>query len=119
VRFTATLPDVLVLIQTAAAVLFPVDDLWGKVDLPIVLLEAMQLGVPVVALDHGPLRDLQGVVRTPPADAALLARQAVALAREPEHRARVIAAQKDAIARTHRAEVVARAYERLYLEVTR
>lgn len=119
VRFTAKLPDVLVLIQTAAAVLFPVDDLWGKVDLPIVLLEAMQLGVPVVALDHGPLRDLQGVVRTPPGDAAMLARQAVALVRETEHRARVIAAQKDAIVRTHRAEVVARAYEQLYLEVTR
>jgi glycosyltransferase involved in cell wall biosynthesis len=119
VRFTNNLPNVLTLVATSAAVLFPVDDLWGKVDLPIVLLEAMSLGVPVVVLDQGPLCDLRGVVRIAPEDDTALVREAIALLRETAHRSRVIEAQKDAIFRYHRAEVVARAYERLYLEVKR
>jgi glycosyltransferase involved in cell wall biosynthesis len=117
VRFTESLPDVLVLVAAATAVLFPVDDLWGKVDLPIVLLEAMALGVPVVALDQGPLADLEGAVRIAPDDRGALVREAVALARNAEHRRAVIAAQRAAIEARHRAEVVARQYERLYLEL--
>jgi glycosyltransferase involved in cell wall biosynthesis len=119
VRFASALPEVLVLIATASAVLFPVDDLWGKVDLPIVLLESMALGVPVVALDHGPLRDLEGAVLVARGDDRALCSAALELVRNPEHRARAIEAGLGAIERRHRAEVVARAYERLYLEVGR
>jgi len=64
-RFVQNAPNILALLAGAAAVVFPVDDLWGKVDLPIVLLEAMALGVPVVVLDQGPLCDLGGVVKVP------------------------------------------------------
>ncbi len=117
VRFTSSLSDVLALIAQSEAVLFPVDELWGKVDLPIVLLEAMALGVPVVALDHGPLRDLEGVVHVPPGDDRALVRAAADLATQREFRVQVIAAQKQAIERRHRAEVIARQYEQLYLEV--
>lgn len=119
VRFTSTLADVLVLVAESAVVLFPTDDLWGKVDLPIVLLEAMALGVPVVALDHGPLADLEGAVRVARGDAAALVRQSVELVTNPEHRGRVVDAQRETIRRRHQAEVVARAYEELYLEVSR
>ena len=51
--------------RSRRSVLFPVDDLWGKVDLPIALLEAMRLGVPIVTLDQGPLTDLEGVLPGP------------------------------------------------------
>ena len=54
VRFISDVPDMHALIASCRALLFPVDDLYGKVDLPIVVLEAMQLGVPVVTLDRGP-----------------------------------------------------------------
>jgi phosphatidylinositol alpha-1,6-mannosyltransferase len=62
VSFECNVPDIHALIATATAVLFPVDDLYGKVDLPIVLLEALRFGTPVLALNEGPLRDLKGAV---------------------------------------------------------
>ncbi|MEZ4226640.1 MAG: glycosyltransferase family 4 protein [Polyangiaceae bacterium] len=116
VRFSCELPDVLVLISDAAAVLFPVDDLWGKVDLPIVLLEAMDLGVPVIALNEGPLRDLDAVELIDDASAASLV-QAVQRVSQSEYRQTVIARQRAAVETRHRAAVVAERYEQLYLQL--
>lgn len=65
VRFACNVPDIHALVAGATAVLFPVDDLYGKVDLPIVLLEALRLGTPVLALDEGPLQSLEGALRLP------------------------------------------------------
>lgn len=60
VHFACNVPDIHALVATSSALLFPVDDLYGKVDLPIVLLEALRLGTPVLALDQGPLASLRG-----------------------------------------------------------
>lgn len=116
-RFAATLEDVLPLIQTSSAVLFPVDDLWGKVDLPIVLLEAMALGVPIVTLDAGPLQELGGVLHVRPGDAAALVRSALDLVRDQGLRERVTSEQRAHVISRNGAEVVARAYEKLYFEL--
>lgn len=115
VRVVKELSNVLELIVQAEAVLLPVDDLYGKVDLPIVALEAMALGVPVVALNQGPLAELQGAVRLPP-DARALVASCVALAGHGSERAAVIAAQRAAVTERYAAPVVARAYERVYAE---
>ncbi len=117
VRFTGELPDVLALVAGAAAVLFPVDDLHGKVDLPIVLLESMSLGIPVIALDHGPLADLGAALRLAPGDTDALARAALSMIDEPARRAEVAAAGRAEVQGRYRAEVVAAAYERLYEEL--
>lgn len=117
VRFSGDVPDVLGLISSATAVLFPVDDLWGKVDLPIVLLESMELGVPVIALDRGPLKDLEGVVKVSDIDSQRLVEACVQLYEVEAHRREVIGAQKAAVARRHRAPLVSKAYERLYSEL--
>jgi phosphatidylinositol alpha-1,6-mannosyltransferase len=114
VRVSGRLDDVLALIQTSTAVLFPVEDLWGKVDLPIVLLEAMALGTPVIALDRGPLADLEGSLRVAPGDSTALVRAAVAVERNAALRRHVVDAQLAGIAQRHAAGVVARAYEDLY-----
>ncbi len=116
VRLIANVPDIAGLIGTAQAVLFPVDDLWGKVDLPIVLLEAMQIGTPVVALAEGPLAELQGTVQVP---ALASADWVSALERvlSPSERPRIIEAQRAAIEKYHQAATVARAYERLYADL--
>ncbi len=114
VRFVSELDDVLALVGGASAVLFPVDDLWGKVDLPIVLLEAMSLGVPVVAIDHGPLSELDGAVLVPRGDHDALARAALDVERDAGRRAAVIEAQRAAVERRFRAGAVAAAYEQLY-----
>jgi phosphatidylinositol alpha-1,6-mannosyltransferase len=117
VRFTSTLPDVLALIQGARALLFPVDDLWGKVDLPIVLLEAMALGVPVIVLDRGPLAELGGVKRIAEQSPAALARAVVELHESAGERAAVCAAQKRFVESECQAARTARAYEDLYLDL--
>jgi len=118
-RFLENAPNILALLAGAAAVVFPVDDLWGKVDLPIVLLEAMALGVPVLVLDQGPLRDLKGVVKVNGLDAASWLSEVRSLLADPERCAAIVRSQRAALAERHRAAVVARAYEDLYLELVR
>lgn len=120
VRFAGEVVDVLALVSGCTAVLFPVDDLWGKVDLPIVLLEAMKLGCPVVVLDHGPLCELEGAVRVPTEardDASSLTAAVVRLATDGSYRAAVVEQQAATIHARHRAADVARAYENIYLEL--
>ena len=116
-RFVENAPDILALLAGATAVVFPVDDLWGKVDLPIVLLEAMALGVPVIALDQGPLSDLSGVVKVANLDADAWRAEVMGLLGDPERRAFTAARQREALATHHRASSVARAYEDLYLDL--
>jgi glycosyltransferase involved in cell wall biosynthesis len=118
-RFLENAPDILALLAGAAAVVFPVDDLWGKVDLPIVLLEAMALGVPVVVLDQGPLRDLEGVLKIPTLDGSQWLAELAQLLAAPARAAALVSAQRKALAERNAAPVVARAYENLYLELLR
>jgi|RhiMethySRZTD1v2_1073278.scaffolds.fasta_scaffold16957_3 glycosyltransferase involved in cell wall biosynthesis len=117
VRIKGDVADVLALIQASSAVLFPVDDLWGKVDLPIVLLEAMALGVPVVAYDFGPLAELKGVLHVPTGDQRALFRATNATLADAGLRERVIAEQRETVLSCHDQKRVAGAYERLYLEL--
>ncbi|HKO52382.1 MAG TPA: glycosyltransferase [Polyangiaceae bacterium] len=114
-RFLENAPNILALLAGAAALVFPVDDLWGKVDLPIVLLEAMALGVPVIVLDQGPLQDLGGVLKVAGLDAASWLAEVSSLLADPGRRLAVVAQQRLALAERHEASVVARAYEDLYL----
>jgi glycosyltransferase involved in cell wall biosynthesis len=116
VRFVREI-DLPALLSLASGVLFPVDDLYGKVDLPISLLEAMRLDVPVVALDSGPLADLREAVQVPAGDADALARAAVRLVKERPFRDAVVASAARAIRERYDARVVAAAYERVYDEV--
>lgn len=117
VRFNDRITDVLALIAESRAVLFPVDDLWGKVDLPIVLLEAMSLGVPIVAADRGPVAELDGVARVAPDDPEAIAQQARELHRSDEFRSTLVEAARRHVRERHAASVVARRYEQLYLDL--
>ena len=116
-RFTHTLPEVLSLVSAARAVLFPVDDLAGKVDLPIVLLESMSLGVPVIALRRGPLADLQGVRFVSSLSPEEWASAALQMHRDTERRDATIAAQRAAAQKSYHARCVAREYQDIYLEL--
>jgi glycosyltransferase involved in cell wall biosynthesis len=87
------------------------------VDVPIVLLESMALGIPMVVLDQGALREVGGALRVTPGDSEALARWAIGLVRDSGLRETVVAEQKAAIDERHRAAVAARAYERLYGEL--
>jgi phosphatidylinositol alpha-1,6-mannosyltransferase len=105
--------NILALMQASSGVVFPVDDLYGKVDLPIVLLEALALGVPVFALAEGPLLDLDGaeLLGADPRDwASALAR----LLRSPHGRQEMAALGKKAVSTRFAAEHVAGQYGRVY-----
>jgi phosphatidylinositol alpha-1,6-mannosyltransferase len=117
VRFVREAADILALVRTSAALLFPVDELYGKVDIPIVLLEAMALGTPVVTYGEGPLADLEGVERIASDDEFALADTAVTLIDDHVRRHRCIEAQYRAVEERFCAASVARAYERLYDEL--
>jgi phosphatidylinositol alpha-1,6-mannosyltransferase len=119
VRFLRETTDILSLVRTSAALLFPVEELFGKVDIPIILLEAMALGTPVVTCGEGPLADLEGVERVPPDDAYALADVALALITDYGRRGRIIDAQSKALESRFSASVVGAAYEGLYDELLR
>lgn len=104
-------PDVLSLIAAADAVIFPVDDLWGKIDLPIVLLEALALRVPVLAYAHGPLLELDGATLVPSLEPQAWLDALATLAPRTARRALAPVLERC------RADVVAQSYERLYLEL--
>ncbi len=86
VRFVGELPSLAPLLRAATAVLFPVDDLYGKVDLPVSLLEAMALGCPVVTYNYGPLAELEGTVQVPTGNVSELLAAVTSLATDAERR---------------------------------
>ncbi len=115
VRITDRVANMHALLAAAAVVIFPVDDLWGKVDQPIVLLEALALGVPCIVLDHGPLRDVEGAMKIGTIDTGAWVEGVVALAPASALRERVVAEGRAAASHVYASGVVARAYEAIYL----
>lgn len=116
VRFVQNAPDIRALVSAATAVIFPVDDLYGKVDLPIVLLEALKLGTPVLVLNAGPLVSLCGAIHL--ADDAREWAQVAARLVEDEAFARLtIQGGLDAASVHYHPQKIAQAYEGLYSEL--
>jgi phosphatidylinositol alpha-1,6-mannosyltransferase len=79
---TGDVDDMQALIAATSVVAFPVDDLYGKVDVPLVLLEALALGVPIVVARGGPLEAISTARFVEPHDAAGLAKNVLELLRE-------------------------------------
>ncbi len=117
VRISDRVSSMHALLCATDVVAFPVDDLWGKVDQPIVLLEAMALGTPCVVLDHGPLKDVVGAVRVSTTEVPAWIEAVASLVENAELRARTVAEGRDASTRVYGSGVVARAYEAVYLRL--
>jgi glycosyltransferase involved in cell wall biosynthesis len=115
VRFSDRVSSMHALIAASGIVIFPVDDLWGKVDQPIVLLEALSLGVPCAVLDRGPLRDVEGAAKVAAIDARAWLSVITSLLAPGAARDAAIAEGRAAASRVYASGVVARAYEAIYL----
>lgn len=115
VQFVENVADIWALIQTSCAIVFPVDDLYGKVDLPLVLLEAMSLGTPVLALGQGPLKSLKGARHLPMDHAAWL--DAARALKSAELRAQWGAEGQAEVTRSYDAHIIARSYWEVYQEL--
>jgi len=107
------------LLAASDVVAFPVDDLYGKVDVPLVLIEALALGVPLVVAEDGPLEALTPAAKAVPLgdDDALAFALSEALSDDARRAAR---AEGESLyhARFSPA-VVARAHDDLYAEITK
>ena len=105
-------PNMSTWIAAADVILFPVDELYGKVDLPLVLIEALALGKPVVVADDGPLPELGIGKVVPPRNAEALVAAALELLRDPPTAASVKAHYEAHFS----PRVVAAKYDALYVE---
>ncbi len=114
VRFAGELPSLLPLLALADVVVFPVEDLWAKVDIPIAILEAMALGTPVIVASRGPLSDLSAARRLDADDTANWADTVASLSRDRIEATALVAAQKEMLAERFDARHVAAEYERVY-----
>ena len=116
VRVVGDVPDMHGLIAASDIIAFPVDDLYGKVDLPIVLLEAMALGKPLVLASDGPLEELPGKL-VPPRDHIALADALIDLCRDESARASLGELGRTRWHERHTPEVVGAQHDALYVEL--
>ena len=124
VRFAGEVSDIFALLGSASVVVFPAESTYAKMDVPLVVLEAMALGTPVILADVAPLRECLG-------DDPEAAGGVLVLALDPDALATAVrrlladpdgAAQRGALAaahvRAHRdASVVCRRYLDIYDEL--
>jgi glycosyltransferase involved in cell wall biosynthesis len=116
-RHAGEVQDMAALLAASSAVAFPVDDLYGKVDLPLVLLEALALGIPIVAARGGPLEALSSARFVDPDDDAALAAEVARFLLEPTAAGAAAAAGADLFTKRFTARIAARAYDDLYAEL--
>lgn len=117
VRFLGEVQDLPALIASATAAPFVVDDLYGKVDLPYVVLEAALLEVPVVVLKGGPLAEIDSVPTIGPGDTEALARWCVEMSRDHGARSQLGAALRQSVRKHHDPCVIAERVESIYHEL--
>jgi glycosyltransferase involved in cell wall biosynthesis len=116
-RHLGEVSDMAALLAVATVVAFPVDDLYGKVDLPLVLLEAMALGVPIVVAQGGPLEALDFAPSVAPGDRAGLADRVVELLTDDAARRQLGEEGQRAYQARYTPRAVAAAYDDLYAEL--
>jgi len=110
-------PDMIRLLHAVDMVIFPVKSLYGKMDLPLVLLEAMAARKPIIVSDLPPLTELMteepGIV-TPAGDDAALIRAVSELIQDKPTREKMGSRGFNAVEKYFTAESMADAYEKFY-----
>ncbi len=117
VHFLNEVQDMEALVAAATVQVMPVDSLYAKMDLPLVLLESMREAVPIVVAEYGPLRELMEnpVGLSVPAGAAgALAEAVLRLLSDSAMRRQMGLAGQEAVTRLYHPAVMARKYENLY-----
>lgn len=120
VRFLGEIADIHAVVAGAELTTLVVDTLHAKMDLPLVLLESLALGVPVVVSSTTAAVEITpsgGAASIAPGDPAALQAEARALVDSPPTRAAMAAAGARWVEATCSPTVVAAAHERLYDEL--
>ena len=116
-RHVGEVDDMAALLATASVVAFPVDDLYGKVDLPLILLEALALGIPIVVARGGPLEALHSARFIDADDDAALASEVTRLLSDEDMHLAASRAGRKLYSACFTPSVVAAAYDDLYDEL--
>jgi glycosyltransferase involved in cell wall biosynthesis len=120
VRYEGQVDDILDLVAASTLCVMPSESVYAKSDLPLVLLEALARGVPLVVADVDPLREVLrggGGVAVPPRSPEALADALAALLADAQRR-RALAEEARASAERHfDVAVMAARYEDLYAEL--
>ncbi len=119
VRFLNEVEDMQALVAAASVQVMPSDTTYAKMDLPLVLLESMREGVPVVVGDVAPLNEiLEGDPEAgrvvPPGDPGALAAVLVELLRDHGRLAAMGARAKALVMARFGARAMAARYDELY-----
>ncbi len=120
VRFVGVVADMPALIEAAAVQTLPAESTYAKMDIPIVLLESLRAGVPVVVADAAPIRETVepgGGLVVPPNDPAALAAALGDLLTDPARRTALGAAGQQAVRDHWSAERMAERYVELYRDL--
>lgn len=117
IRFTDTIADMPSLYNAADVVIFPVQDLKGKFDVPLVIIEAYACGKPVILTDLPEFREFTGPdfsVTIPKASGESLIQTLLTLEAQPEERARLGARARDFVTAHFDLKHTAATYSHLY-----
>ncbi len=117
IKHVGEIDDLPALLAEAKVVVFPVDDLYGKVDLPLVLLESLALGVPLILARGGPLEAIDAARFVEPQDSDRLAREVLRLIASDAEAQEMAERGQALYRRRFRPQVVAAEYDALYEEV--
>ena len=115
--FISRMDDMEALIAASALCLLPVNSLFAKMDIPLVLLEALREQVPIVVSDHGPLPELvkQEVgLCVPTSDSAAFADAVLSLLDSPDRWRKMGRAGRELVCSQYAPEPMARRYEEVY-----
>jgi glycosyltransferase involved in cell wall biosynthesis len=120
VVFVNVAPDMPHLIGAADVAVLPAESLYAKMDVPLVLLEAMSQRVPLVVADVPPLAELVGLgaaLGVPPGDPAALASAASRVLLDPDRAAGLGEAGERAVNELFSSARMAREVEDIYDEL--
>lgn len=117
VIYTDTVPDMPSLYNLADIVLFPVENLNGKFDIPLVIIEAYACKKPVILSDLGEFREFSGpniCVTIPKGNGEILQEKIDYLVAHPEERTRLGAAARAFVEQNFDLRRTAEEYSSLY-----
>jgi glycosyltransferase involved in cell wall biosynthesis len=120
VVFVNVAPDMPHLVGAADVAVLPAESLYAKMDVPLVLLEAMSQRVPLVVADVPPLAELVGLgaaIGVPPGDAPALAAATKAMLNDVERASRLGEAGERAVNELFSSARMAREVEDIYDEL--
>lgn len=120
VHFLNEVDDMEALVAASTVQVMPVDSLYAKMDIPLVLLESLREGVPIVVADYGPLRELMEHdvgLSVPAGSAAALAEAVSTVLKDETRRLEFGQRGREVVARHYSPDVMARKYATLYNDI--